>query len=732
MSSIAAIVCGHTLERWHDIHQALESLRRQTRLPDEIVFVVDNNPELFVAASEAFSEFAIVTHNIGTRGVSPARNTAAHACNSEILAYLDDDAEADPMWIAHLLHWYEDAEVVGVGGTAIPRWDGDLIDEANPEANAQAKSGPSWFPPSFNWVVGCSHSGIADRPAPVRNFIGCNMSIRRSAWEAVGGFYDGLGRVGSNGGGGDETDFCIRVTEQVGGLIMNEPAAVVAHRVPRSRQNLKYFVRRCFAEGQSKAAITRRAGSALALAEERKHLTRELPRSFLAGIGDAMRGDLAGVARSAAIVAGTGATAVGYLQRRLQPSTDPAPVGAGAIHADDTYVPTKVLSLDLDLDCEAPEFAADPAQPLFVVVRRGAAVVGTERRTSNPGSTALSTELRIAYANTSPLVDPLPAPAKPARTAAVVIATRDRTEQLRRCLDSLPTMSRPPDQIIVVDNAPSDAKTRAMIEDWNATSKAAHCPTIEYVLCARPGLATAHNAALPEVRCEVVAFTDDDVLVDRHWLEQLCAGFDADDTVVCVTGGIMPAELETWAQDWVESSSRFNKGFAPQLFSSSRPPADPLFPFTAGSMGSGANMAFRTDWLVARGGFNEALGAGTIAMGGDDLRAFYDVINDDKAVYFTPHAVVFHHHHRTPEAIERQSYGYGSGLTAFATSVVHDDPAALFAMVRRAPRAFAHLRSLGASSDATRFPRDRERTRRHRRGLLAGPVRYARGRRQAS
>ena len=153
-----------------------------------------------------------------------------------------------------------------------------------------------------------------------------------------------------------------------------------------------------------------------------------------------------------------------------------------------------------------------------------------------------------------------------------------------------------------------------------------HPVTVRYVREGRPGLARAHNAALPHVTGEVVAFTDDDVEVDPHWLRRLTDGF-ADPRVGCVTGMIFPAEVETPAQAWIEAHAGFGKGFERQVFDlDEHRPDDRLFPFTAGRLGSGANMAFRTSVLLDLGGFDETLGVGTPARGGDDLAAFYDVI----------------------------------------------------------------------------------------------------------
>ncbi len=270
---------------------------------------------------------------------------------------------------------------------------------------------------------------------------------------------------------------------------------------------------------------------------------------------------------------------------------------------------------------------------------------------------------------------------RPAADAAepvtVVIATRDRTAGLLACLDSLAQCTHPCFDVIVVDSAPrTDTTARALHgeQSWPFS--------VRYVQCAQPGLARAHNAALPYVDAALVAFTDDDVIIDTHWVSAIAAGF-ADPSVACVTGLILPAELATIAQVRVEQAGGFARGYERRSFSLARPPADPLFPFTAGRLGSGANMAFRTEWLRAAGGFDPAIGAGTLARGGDDLLAFLRVLLAGRTLVYEPCAIVRHRHRREDGEVRAQSFGYGVGLGAYLAAAVRAEPALLPRMLRR-------------------------------------------------
>jgi glycosyltransferase involved in cell wall biosynthesis len=303
---------------------------------------------------------------------------------------------------------------------------------------------------------------------------------------------------------------------------------------------------------------------------------------------------------------------------------------------------------------------------------------------------------------------------------SVVVATRDRTESLLRCLRSLSRLDYPAFDVVVVDSAPSSDATVV------ALSRADSWPfPLRYLRAPRPGLAVAHNQALRAVTGEIVAFTDDDVEVGRSWLAALAAAF-AEPPVDCVTGLILPAELETGAQLLVEQAGGFARGFTRRSFRRGMAAPSPLFPFTAGQFGSGANMAFRTRWLLSRGGFDPATGAGSPARGGDDLIAFLRVITDGGTLVYEPAALVRHWHRRDYPGMRAQAFGYGVGLGAYLTSSVCARPALLAGMARRAVPAVRHLLGPGSARNAGRerdFPR--ELVWRELAGFVTGPFAYA-------
>lgn len=307
-----------------------------------------------------------------------------------------------------------------------------------------------------------------------------------------------------------------------------------------------------------------------------------------------------------------------------------------------------------------------------------------------------------------------------ARPITVIVATRDRPASLRRCLESLLRMDYPCFDILVVDNDPPTDETADLIAECFAQQ-------VRYVRENRRGLASAHNCGLEAADGEIVAFVDDDVLVDRHWLTGIAEGFATTPDVGCVTGLILPEQLSTPAQLLLERHGGFDKGFDARVFDMGRHrPEDPLFPFTAGKFGSGANMAFDTGILRRLGGFDAATGVGTYARGGDDLAAFFRVVVAGHALVYQPSAVVWHRHHQDTAALRNQAYGYGVGLGAFLTSAVVHEPKMLAALLRRAPKGVAY--AFASSSHRNRGRYDgwpRELARLEKRGLLSGPAAYA-------
>jgi glycosyltransferase involved in cell wall biosynthesis len=302
-------ICSYTEERWDDLLKAVQSVQSQTVPACETVVVVDHSDTLLDRARKELPALAPdttlqIVPNEGQKGLSGARNSAVGYARGQVVAFLDDDARAAPDWIERLRRDYRDPNVVGVGGAVTADW----------------KAGrPSWFPPEFDWVVGCTHRGARSDRGPVRNFVGANMSFRRSELKQAGGFRPGLGRIGKIPLGCEETELCIRVSrEHAEGVLLHDPAARVDHSVPETRGTWRYFRSRCYAEGLSKAAVSQLTGSLAALETERSYVRSVLPRGIASYMSEASRGTPSSALRAGAIAAGLTITSVGYLVGRLR------------------------------------------------------------------------------------------------------------------------------------------------------------------------------------------------------------------------------------------------------------------------------------------------------------------------------------------------------------------------------------------------------------------------------
>jgi glycosyltransferase involved in cell wall biosynthesis len=319
---------------------------------------------------------------------------------------------------------------------------------------------------------------------------------------------------------------------------------------------------------------------------------------------------------------------------------------------------------------------------------------------------------------------------KDAPSASIVLCTRDRIDFLMVHLPHLLTLNYPDYEIIVVDNASRTSAVADLI-----TKHYSHLPQVRYIREERPGLSWARNCALAHARGEIIAFADDDEWADTDWLLELAYAFQCSDQVDCVTGAVMAAELETPSQFWLEQFGGFYKGrgIQPALFNlTTHRQHQPLYPYLASIFGAGANMAFKTAVLRELGGFDPALGAGTLAPAAEDIEIFFRLINQGYTLAYEPSALLHHYHRRDYAALKRQLSAYGIGFTAYLTRIILEDPKHLGSMLRQTPYALRYL--FGSQSPRNQhkqptFPG--ELTRIELFGMLYGPLAYLRSRHRA-
>ena len=233
---VSVVVSTYSEDKLGYVRDCVQSLKRQSLPPLEIILVLDPRPSLVEFYKSRLSgDVKIVVS--GDFGLSNARNAGVKCASGEVVAFIDDDAKADVHWLRNLVRSYDDAGVLGVGGYVCPVWEG---------------GSPTWFPEELNWIVGCSYKGLPEHKASIRNPIGCNMSFRRSVFDEVGYFRTDVGRFGRMLLAGEEPELSMRImTKFPRSRIVYEPSAVVYHQVPKGRRKLTYFVTRSFYQGMS-------------------------------------------------------------------------------------------------------------------------------------------------------------------------------------------------------------------------------------------------------------------------------------------------------------------------------------------------------------------------------------------------------------------------------------------------------------------------------------------------
>lgn len=258
LREVSVIISTYSIDRTNYIMSCIESLKRQTLLPKEIILVLDPNEILIdFYKSRVPNDVKIVISE--EYGLSKARNAGVRNAEGEVVAFIDDDAVAGKDWLENMVKNYDDPRVVGVGGLIKPMW---------------GSGRPKWFPEELDWVVGCSYKGLPECKTDVRNPIGCNMSFRKSVFEKVGYFKANIGRFGKKLLAGEEAELSIRIREKIPkSKIVYDPSVVVYHMVHNSRTNLRYLLRRSFYEGVSKAFVTSSKSNPLeALSTEDRYL----------------------------------------------------------------------------------------------------------------------------------------------------------------------------------------------------------------------------------------------------------------------------------------------------------------------------------------------------------------------------------------------------------------------------------------------------------------------------
>jgi GT2 family glycosyltransferase len=336
---------------------------------------------------------------------------------------------------------------------------------------------------------------------------------------------------------------------------------------------------------------------------------------------------------------------------------------------------------DLESTAPLPELVLDPNEcGVFLLLRVRGRPVYCAMHALSPGARLTPAELGHILGRPAAhalLEEALRAELRPSLAprpvdVTVAICTRARPELLATCLRSVLSVrpDDPADQrhldVVVVDNDPPDDATERLVGTL---------PGVRYAREPRPGLDFARNRALAEARGAWTAFLDDDVTVDRWWLEGLDEAVGEHPDAACVTGLVLPSELATEAQITFERRGGFRRGCRKQRFAAPAGPDNPLFPLGAGIFGAGCNMVLRTDAVRALGGFDEALDTGPPLPGGGDLDIWSRLARAGHSIVYEPRLLVFHRHRPDHPSLRRQYWSWGEGFMAYLTKTARVDAA---------------------------------------------------------
>jgi glucosyl-dolichyl phosphate glucuronosyltransferase len=299
--TVSVVICAYTEDRWLQLKKSVASVEAQTLPPIEIIMCIDHNEgllqkseEYFVKERPAGAMPLIVVANKYNGRLGSARNTATERASGEVLAFLDDDAAAAADWLERLIAPYDNERVGAVGGAPLPEF--------------EVRRRPAWFPPEFDWVFGCAYRGLPLTRAPLAHLIGANMSARSSALREVGGFHSD---------DHDDMDMCHRIA-YAQYRVLYEPLAVVRHFVPATRTTWHYFWRRCYLVNQGKVEAFANMQEASSLGAELTFVARTLTTGVPTEIRQVIRGDLYGLARVGAMIAGIALAGLGHLSGKLR------------------------------------------------------------------------------------------------------------------------------------------------------------------------------------------------------------------------------------------------------------------------------------------------------------------------------------------------------------------------------------------------------------------------------
>lgn len=655
--------------------RAIESLFSGGYENVEIVAVNNrpgNGPVTLDPASPVATDPRVVLVDQPKPGLSAARNRGADAATGDVLLFTDDDIVALP----GMLHAIAGAFAANPGASCVTGLILPLKLETETQVLIELYAG---FAKGFEQRSFTLAEYKDDKIFPFAAGLfgsGANIALTRDAFDSLDGFDETLG-TGTPARGGEDTDLFIRLMLE-GHELVYEPASAVLHEHPDTQEQLRKMV---YNYGVGTTSVTAKQ---FIRGRYRGRLLRALPAGFMLALSprsekNQRKGESFPASFSVRELAGMAAGPFAYVKSAR--ADKPAQT-----HRQGEFEPAYVDEIELARPLKTVVAAPLPDGTPFTRGRLLVRVQGTpvglvdvrlEDGKITPAKLAASVQAQLgdvlaeSVASRGGQPEPLtrggfeiPASSngQPAESPliSVIICTRDHPEQFARSMRSVLAVDYPNFELIVIDNAPSDDAVERLVAETAD-------PRVHYFLEPVAGLSRARNRGILEADGELIAFTDDDVEVDRGWLHGLLRGFASGPKVGMVTGVVVSTRLDNEFQQYFDENVQWSNSFAPRLFDLKQNRPDHLmYPYALGMIGTGANFAIRASAIDAVGPFDEALGAGMPTRGGEDLDYFLRILSTDGwQIAYEPNSLVWHDHRSDEAALKAQMYGYGSGAMAY-------------------------------------------------------------------
>lgn len=397
----------------------------------------------------------------------------------------------------------------------------------------------------------------------------------------------------------------------------------------------------------------------------------------------------------------------------------------GKLTSSASWRPVTLITVDVDSIPICVAADATPGDRVWIEAAKRGQVLGIiEARAGGEGlSASVLKELIGVFSDVElSAYRDVPDQELPIPKASVVVPTICQDPvRLTRTVTARLGLKYPDFEIIVVDNRAGSGDTTSPYLPGGAQVNVVKEPI--------PGISAARNRGIACATGEFVAFTDDDAVVDQDWLRALDAKFVTEPDVDAIGGLVLPLELDSAPQLWFEEFyGGFSRSFQPATVSIEKMRGkDSTFPYAPGRWGASCNMAFRRNTLQRIGGFNVALGTGTLSRSGEDLASLVELLLSGSSLAFEPAALVRHSHRKTEREFMKQVFAYGTGLTAMYTALVVSHPAQIFALLRRGSAGLSLLTRPPDQRSPSRVPSYPGRTLFWQvLGMGYGPIAYAR------